>query len=58
MRERRPVLDDVAEETATLSADMLPPAIVIAPLPEAEEVPVPKRRGRPKKVVDEVVAEG
>ena len=37
---------------------MLPPAIVIAPLPEAEEVPVPKRRGRPKKVVDEVVAEG
>ena len=70
-REDRPVRDDRprrdreprieredAAEASTLSLDMLPPAIAVAPMVEAEEAVAPKRRGRPKKVVDEVVTEG
>jgi Domain of unknown function (DUF4167) len=56
-RERQPERED-APEASTLSLDLLPPAITTTPLPETAEAPVPKRRGRPKKIVDAVVAEG
>lgn len=58
-RERQPRVErEDAPEELTLSLDMLPPAIAIAPLAESEEPVAPKRRGRPKKVVEEAVAEG
>ncbi len=56
-REPRVARDDAPEES-TLSLDLLPPAIAVAPLVDADEAPAPKRRGRPKKIVDEAVAEG
>ena len=58
-REPRPVRDEPAEES-TLSLDLLPPAIALAPLPDAgaeDEPAAPKRRGRPKKIVDAATAE-
>jgi hypothetical protein len=57
-RDREPrVLRDEAPEESTLSLDMLPPAIAVAPMVEADEPVAPKRRGRPKKVVDEAIVE-
>ena len=56
-REPRIEREDVSEPS-TLSLDMLPPAIAVVPIVDADEPVAPKRRGRPKKVVDEVVAEG
>ena len=56
-REPRAAREDVSEPS-TLSLDLLPPAIAVAPLPETDEAPAPKRRGRPKKIVDAAVAEG
>jgi Domain of unknown function (DUF4167) len=56
-REPRVSRDDGPEES-TLSLDLLPPAIAVTPMVEAEAPVAPKRRGRPKKVVDEAVAEG
>jgi hypothetical protein len=47
-----------AAEESTLSLDLLPPAIAIAPVTESEETVTPKRRGRPKKAVDEAAVEG
>ncbi len=58
-REPRPVRSEDREEAAeesTISLDLLPPAIATVPVTD-EEAPAPKRRGRPKKVVDEAVAE-
>ncbi len=52
-----PVSRDDEPEALTISLDLLPPAIAVAPLVETEEPVAPKRRGRPKKVVDEVAAE-
>jgi hypothetical protein len=58
-REREPrVVRDEAPEESTLSLDLLPPAIAVAPLVDSEEPVAPKRRGRPKKVVDEATVEG
>ena len=58
-REREPqIARDDAPEESTLSLDLLPPAIAIAPMVESEEPAAPKRRGRPKKVIDEIAAEG
>ncbi len=56
-REPRAQREDAAE-VSTLSLDLLPPAIAVAPLVGADESVAPKRRGRPKKVVDEAGAEG
>ncbi len=52
-REPRPVHVESPEES-TLSLDLLPPAIVSTPLTETGDAPVPKRRGRPRKVIDAV----
>jgi hypothetical protein len=58
-RDREPrVARDEAPEESTLSLDLLPPAIAVAPLVNTEEPVAPKRRGRPKKVVDEATVEG
>ena len=46
-----------APEQSTLSIDILPPAIVTAPVEAADDAPVPKRRGRPKKAESEAAAE-
>jgi Domain of unknown function (DUF4167) len=59
-REPRPVRSDereAASEPSTLSLDLLPPAIAVTPISETEEPVAPKRRGRPKKIVDPGVAE-
>jgi Domain of unknown function (DUF4167) len=55
-REPRIAREDAPEES-TLSLDLLPPAIAVAPMVDSDEPVVPKRRGRPKKVVDEVATE-
>ena len=47
-----------APEESTLSLDLLPPAIAVAPMVDVDEPVAPKRRGRPKKVVDAAVIEG
>ena len=55
------VAPDEAPEASTLSLDLLPPAIAVTslpPAPEDGEPPAPKRRGRPRKIVAEVAAEG
>ena len=68
-RESRPVRDNPrdngrnggqedASEESTLSLDFLPPAIAVAPMVDADEPVAPKRRGRPKKVVDAAAIEG
>jgi hypothetical protein len=58
-RERPPRVErEDAPEEATLSIDLLPPAIAITPVVDSEEPTAPKRRGRPKKVVEDAVAEG
>ena len=68
-RESRPVRDNPrdngrnggqedASEESTLSLDFLPPAIAVAPMVDTDEPVVPKRRGRPKKVVDAAAIEG
>ena len=68
-RESRPVRDNPrdngrnggqedATEESTLSLDFLPPAIAVAPMVDADEPVAPKRRGRPKKVVDAAAIEG
>ena len=68
-REPRPVRDngrdngrnggqEDAPEESTLSLDLLPPAIAVAPMVDTDEPVAPKRRGRPKKVVDAAVIEG
>lgn len=58
-RDREPQAErEDAPEESTLSLDMLPPAIAIAPMVESEEPAAPKRRGRPKKVIEEIAAEG
>jgi hypothetical protein len=58
-RDREPRIErEDAPESSTLSLDLLPPAIVVAPMVDTDEPVAPKRRGRPKKVVDEAVAEG
>lgn len=68
-RESRPVRDNPrdngrnggqedATEESTLSLDLLPPAIAVAPMVDADEPVAPKRRGRPKKVVDAAAIEG
>ena len=58
-REREPrVVREDPPEALTLSLDMLPPAIAIPPMADLDEPVAPKRRGRPKKIVDEVPMEG
>lgn len=62
-RERQPRMDRADPgERATLSLDILPPAIGASPAESVAEpdtgVAAPKRRGRPKKVMPEATVEG